>query len=123
MTSVYVARTATPQRGDVVVLSSPVDGTVLLKRVVATAGERVDVRGGHVEVAGEPVPADPANLAFGGGPDFGPTRVPDGKLLVMGDNRGNSNDGRAFGWVDRDAVLGCAVAVIARHGRLVWIGL
>ncbi|MGH7294153.1 MAG: signal peptidase I, partial [Polyangiaceae bacterium] len=57
---------------------------------------------------------------YGGGPDFGPTRVPAGEYLVLGDNRGNSRDGRFFGWVDRGAILGRAVAVCLRDGKPVW---
>jgi signal peptidase I len=60
---------------------------------------------------------------YGGGPDFGPTPVPEDKYLVLGDNRGNSADGRFFGWVDRDAILGRAVAICLHDGRPTWKGL
>jgi signal peptidase I len=135
----YLARTAAPARGDVVVLASPADGEVLLKRVVAGPGDVVEVRGGEVTIDGvraivhqkqdgalvEEIDgrAHAVSREFGGGPDFGPTRVPAGQFLVLGDNRGNSNDGRFFGWVDRDAILGRAVAVCVRDGKLVWRSL
>lgn len=123
LTDVFLASYEAPKRGDVIVLSSPLDGTVLLKRVVATEGEVVSVIGGHVAIDGVMLQDDPANLDFGGGPDFGPTRVPEHKMLLLGDNRGNSHDGRAFGFVDRSAVLGRAVAVVQRDGKLTWSGL
>jgi signal peptidase I len=50
-------------------------------------------------------------------------QVPSRRYLVVGDNRGNSLDGRSFGWVERDAILGRGVAVFARHGKPTWQGL
>src|ERR1700677_3927901 len=44
----YVLEGAGPARGDVVVLSSPSDGEVLLKRVVAVPGDVVEVTAGRV---------------------------------------------------------------------------
>lgn len=134
----YVVRGAQPARGDVVVLASPTDGEVLLKRVVAVPGDVVEVDSGHVRINGVPAPvterdgglveelggrAHPLGAEYGGGPDFGPTRVPGDRFLVLGDNRGNSRDGRFFGWVDRDAILGRALAVCLRDGMPVWRSL
>ncbi len=127
-----------PSHGDVVVLNSPDDGIVLLKRVVAVPGDRVEVRGGHLALNGvAEVIADqhghlierldhhdhPVLLDPDGGPDFGPRIVPPDRYLVMGDNRGNSRDGRFFGWVDRNEILGRAVGVYWRDGRPSWIRL
>ena len=106
--------------------------------MVAVPGDVVEVRGGRVALQGRfaPVQVQDGGLVedldghaheigdeFGGGPDFGPTRVPDGSFLVLGDNRGNSKDGRFFGWVEGDAILGRAVAVCARGGKLTWLAL
>ena len=128
MTDTYLVRFATPARGDVVVIEPPdgsdhatdadVIGSVLLKRVVAVEGDLVEVRDGHVRIDGREVPEARITLDAGGGPDLGPVVVPHGKVLVLGDNRGNSRDGRFFGWVDREHVLGRAMSVIARDGRL-----
>jgi signal peptidase I len=135
VSNTYLTRSPGPARGDVVVLSSPDDGQVLLKRVVALPGDVVSVRDGHLSIDGAAVPvieqdgsvieelgahAHALDTDFGGGPDFGPVRVPDGRVLVLGDNRGNSRDGRYFGWVARNALLGRAVAVCVRDGRPVW---
>lgn len=64
------------------------------------------------------------NLRDGGGPDIAPVTVPAGMALVLGDHRGNSADGRYFGWVPLDALYGKAVAVYYRRGKgLGWTGL
>lgn len=134
----YVARFAGPTRGDVVVLTAPDTGIVLLKRVVAVPGDRVRVHGGQLEVNGERIPVEARDgvpyealgahphaldLDDGGGPDLGPLTLPRDRYLVLGDNRGNSRDGRYFGLVDGDAILGHVEGVLFRGGRPTWIGL
>ncbi len=131
-TSSYALPFTGPQRGDVVVLSSPEDERTLLKRVVALPGDRVEIRNGRIWLDGKPVTVEqrssdlyerlgteehPMRL---GGPDFGPITLRSDEYLVLGDNRGNSRDGRAFGLVDRDAILGRAIAVYLRDGGLTW---
>ncbi len=82
MTDTWLVRWSEPARGEVVVLESPDDGKVLLKRVVAVAGERVEVRGGRVHIGDRAIEEPWASLAMGGGPDFGPVDVPRGACLV-----------------------------------------
>ena len=113
-------------RGDVVIFDSPADGTRLIKRVVALGGDRVEVREGHVLING--VPADESarrlDLSSGGGPDLEATRVPEGRVLVLGDARGNSNDGRFFGFVRADDIYAKAVGVYYRSDEgFVWLPL
>jgi signal peptidase I len=134
----YALHFTPPARGDVVVLRSPDDGIVLLKRVVGVPGDRVAVVGGTLVIDGQSVPVvaragasieelgaidHAVRLTDGGGPDFGPVRIPSERYLVLGDNRGNSRDGRYFGLVARDAIMGRVEAVILRHGALTWVGL
>ena len=133
----YLARFAGPAAGDVVVLDAPDEDKVLLKRVVGVPGTRVEVRGGRIWIDDKPAPvahrgdelyeqlgrADHAlRLTRGGGPDWGPVAIPEGRYLVMGDNRGDSRDGRFFGLVTREAILGRAVGVFWRSGPT-WDGL
>ena len=54
----YVAHFGGPARGDVVVLTAPDTGIVLLKRVVAVPGDRVRVHDGALEVNGRQVPIE-----------------------------------------------------------------
>ncbi len=131
MSQTWLLRWSAPHRGDVVVLDSPDEDQVLLKRVVALPGDTVEVRSGKLILNGARVLSSdhdetldgkqhPLSFASGGGPDFGPSVVPEGKVLVMGDNRGNSRDGRYFGFIDESTVLGHAIAVYARGGSFVW---
>lgn len=131
----YVVEREGPSRGDVVVLTSPDDGQVLLKRVAAIPGDEVSVNAGRLAINGVEVPVEErAHMVmeqlgghrhelgtdYGGGPDLPATRVPSRRYLVLGDNRGNSRDGRYFGWVERSAILGRASAVCVREGWPVW---
>ncbi|AKC86586.1 signal peptidase I [Pseudoxanthomonas suwonensis] len=119
-----------PQRGDVVVFASPRDGTRLIKRVVAVAGDRVELYDGRLSINGLPLAdADGGeaerfgarvarlDLADGGGPDIPGVVVPPGHVLVLGDHRGDSVDGRWFGFVEADALYARAVAVYWRRGE------
>jgi len=133
-TLIKVTPGPSPARGDVVIFDSPADGTRLIKRVVAVAGDLVEVKGGHVFINGGSLARrdDPEsetfdqrraalNLRFGGGPDLAPTTVPSGQVLVLGDARGNSFDGRFFGFVREDHIYARALGVYYRSDEgLVW---
>ncbi len=101
-----------PQRGEVIVFGSPeavgdYAPAELIKRVVGVAGDTVEGRGGHLYVNGarqvEPHLAEPLSTS-----DFPPVEVPVEHVFVMGDNRHNSQDSRAFGPVPLDDVRGRA---------------
>jgi signal peptidase I len=110
-----------PNRGDVVVLDSPVDDVTLLKRIVAVPGDLVAVTEGKITIDGvEAKPEHQIRITDGGGKDLPPTRVPDGQYLMVGDNRGESFDGRYFGFVERDRVRGRAFAVYWSDGGFAW---
>lgn len=123
-----------PARGDVVIFDSPEDGTRLIKRVVAIEGDEVQVVDGELWINGESArqpgqrPVESVgghlidlNLSYGGGIDLPPTEVAAGQVLVVGDSRGNSRDGRFFGPIEADSIYGKAKSVIYRRGDgLVW---
>lgn len=54
-----LARTGEPRRGDIVVLTSPHDGTRLVKRVVGLPGDTVAMRAGDLLLDGRPLPCEP----------------------------------------------------------------
>ncbi|MCS7039304.1 MAG: signal peptidase I, partial [Caldilineales bacterium] len=96
-----------PRRGDIVVIRVPGYGReMLIKRVIGLPGETIEVRGGQVLINGVPL-AEPYLRTVTRG-DYPPTRIPDDAIFVMGDNRNNSNDSRAFGPIPLDAVVGKA---------------
>lgn len=101
--------------GDIVVLrKNTFMEEPIVKRVIATAGQSVDIDfdSGTVYVDGEALQEDYINeLTFlAEGTSF-PLTVPDGSIFVMGDNRNYSTDSRdiKLGTVDIRYVIGKAV--------------
>ena len=95
-----------PRRGDVVTFDLPGEEGALIKRVVALAGETLEVRGGQVFIDGQLLEESWTTRL--GGPDYPPTVVPPLHVFVLGDNRPNSRDSRYFGPVPVDHILGRA---------------
>ena len=92
-------------RGDVVVLSSPVEpGVDYIKRVIGLPGDEILIAEGNVWVNGEQLDEDYAVPQDAG--LFQWTRVLDGHLYVMGDNRPHSSDSREFGQVAEELLQG-----------------
>ncbi len=122
-----------PGVGEIVVFDSPETGKRLIKRVVAVGSDTIEVRDGHLFLNGEnmALPQDPSietlgthrallNLSRPGG-NYPVQQIPSGYVLVMGDFRGNSHDGRIFGFIPETAIYGRAVAVFLRRNEgLVW---
>ena len=98
-----------PRRGDVVVVDRPGNQKTLVKRVIAVAGETIEVRGGHAWVNGQPV--DEPWIEQFGGPGYRPEVVPEDHVFILGDNRAVSHDSRAIGPVPVDSVRGHVVLV------------
>ena len=119
--------------GEVVIFDSPRDGKRLIKRIVAVGGDVVVIRDGHLSINGKSTALVndgdveqigdrivSLNLDSGGGPSYEHV-IPPGKLLAVGDHRGNSLDGRIFGLIDQDIVYGRAIAVYYRSADgFVW---
>ncbi len=93
-----------PVRNDIVVIDLPSMDDMLVKRIVALPGETVEVRDGLVLVNGEPL-ADPFPHDLGH-TTMAPVMLGPLQFFVMGDNRDNSNDSRAFGPVLRKYIIG-----------------
>ena len=109
----------TPQQGDIVVLNKTtathLGGRAIVKRVIATGGQTVDIdyNTSTVYVDGKPLDEpylwEPMMDIYG---SRGSTHieVPEGSIFVMGDNRNGSDDSRdnLIGTIDEDYVLGKA---------------
>jgi len=121
-------------RGDVVVFERPPneppsDIKDLIKRVVGLGGERVSVLDGKVLIDGreldEPYTHGLETFDNGcGSPEMAALYtaegllIPDGHVFVLGDNRINSGDGRCFGPIDEDLIIGRAFFKIWPPGRI-----
>lgn len=106
----FVYRFRLPAAGEIVVLQDPGTPTCeLIKRVVAVAGETVEVKQGVVYVNGQALHEPFKNVDFALGPDAGPQVVPPNNIFVMGDNRARSLDSTAIGMIPREKVDGKAV--------------
>lgn len=92
--------------GDLVTFLDPVDHAATLKRVVAVAGQTVEIRDAVLYVDGLPVREPYVDLATIDGLYFGPSAVGPDAFFVLGDAREVSVDSRAYGPIDRSAVRG-----------------
>ncbi|NPD31255.1 signal peptidase I [Eggerthellaceae bacterium zg-1084] len=114
-----------PAPGDIVTFHDPMlsdSSRTLIKRVIATEGQVVDVRDGAVYVDGvrldEPYTEGRPSEQLSGSAVTFPYTVPAGSLWVMGDNRTNSQDSRYFGAVSRASVTGRAAFVFWPVGSM-----
>ena len=108
-----------PEKGDIVVLRK--DGFYsdqpIVKRVIATAGQTVDIdfNLGQVYVDGELLDEDYINdYTYREEGTVFPLTVPEGEVFLMGDNRNHSNDSRdsSLGTVDTRLLIGKAVFLV-----------
>lgn len=115
----------TPKNGDVIITSVPehYGDNPLVKRIIAVGGQTVDIDFDTwlVTVDGKPIavdengnPARESYIKYIPGQSMirenfamkYPLEVPEGYVFIMGDNRNNSSDSRAFGVVDSRNIIG-----------------
>jgi signal peptidase I len=137
LTNIYLSRWASPKKGDVVFFESPIPGFQLdtwIKRVVAVGGDTVEFKEKSLYVNGKEVYCD-QTLGLGeyfcleslGGVQYTSkwgipvsqamdtvslVTVPKDNVLLIGDNRSNSNDGRIWGFKHVDMVYGKHVGTL-----------
>jgi signal peptidase I len=110
-----------PKPGDIVIFKYPRNPDVnYIKRCVAVEGQTVEIKDKVLYVDGKRIDdpplakyTDPKSRSSGRDPrdNFGPYKVPQGHLFMMGDNRDNSADSRYWGPLPRELVLGKAMIV------------
>lgn len=100
------------RRGDVVVVRNPLAAQELLvKRVVGLPGETVSGAGAVIRLDGAALDEPYVKAGTGVG-TLVDVRVPPGHVFVLGDNRTESIDSRAFGPVSRDLIVGRVVGTV-----------
>jgi signal peptidase I len=102
-----VLRDRDPRPGEIVVfLFPPSPGEQYVKRVVAVGGSTVEMRNGDLFVDDKRVPEPYLGSRPVRDTELPPFEVPAGTFFVLGDNRDDSMDSRAFGPVPRDHIVG-----------------
>jgi signal peptidase I len=94
------------RRGQLVLVRRPgAQDMELVKRIVGLPGEHVRLTGTGLEVDGHPIP-EPYLPSAARGPVPFEVRLGPGEYLVLGDRRGASTDGRSFGPIGRQDIIG-----------------
>ncbi len=107
----------TPHAGDIVVIQVDdktaeksgylAEKEAIIKRVIATGGQTVEIRGGTVYVDGAPLSEEyVTELSDSRHSSMAPVTVSEGCIFVLGDNRTSSHDSTYFGEVDQRTVIG-----------------
>jgi len=106
-----------PKRGDIIVFISPeTPKKDFVKRLMATAGERVEIRDGKIFINGNQAdePSIRANYYYNAG-DYGKEgramEVPKDSYFALGDNSSSSRDSRYWGFVPKKNVLGKVIFI------------
>lgn len=109
-----------PQRWDIVVFKTVEEDALhktLVKRIVGLPGEHLHIKDGNIYVNGEKLefpdslPPDiyytsPLNAPYGVQESEHFSNIPEGHYLVLGDNSAHSRDGRYFGWLPNQNIVG-----------------
>ena len=106
-----------PGRGDVVVFIYPENPKKdFIKRLVAVAGETVEIKNGTIFIDGQPLldTVFSQRYYYNRG-EFGQEGqkiiVPKNSIFVLGDNSASSQDSRFWGFVPRKNILGKAILI------------
>lgn len=114
-----------PKQGDIIVLahksSFPISSVPYIKRIIALAGQTVDIKNDKVYINGVELQENFKNSIIigktevGGGDVKFPVKVPPNCVFVLGDNRENSQDSRystevnGVGMLDVRNIIGKAI--------------
>jgi signal peptidase I len=98
-----------PHRRDVIAFHVPGSSELVIKRVVAVAGDSVGIADGVLTVNDKPLRESFVDYNLMDATYFGPVHIPPGTVFVMGDNRSDSVDSRTFGPVPVNDIVGRVV--------------
>lgn len=129
-THISLYKIADPVRGDIVVFDSKAADKRLVKRVIGLPGDTIAMENNRLSINGHPLDYQPllagdqleflpgkthslrVNPTSSSYANFGPVTVPAGHYLMLGDNRDNSADSRAIGFVPRNELVGRSRGVV-----------
>lgn len=94
-----------PERGDILVYSSPIDGRDAIKRCVAVAGDLIEQRGGELYING----SYPVGRYEEGRARISSLSLPAGTFFCIGDNHSRSVDSTTYGVVSMERLIGKVV--------------
>lgn len=99
-----------PKRGDVIVFQNPInpEDVPYIKRIIGLPGDTVLIDQGKVMINGQLLSEPYLSVTTQRGGEF---TIPEGEYFVMGDNRNNSSDSRAWGNVPAEHIIGRAEAI------------
>lgn len=101
-------RSDVPEFGDIIVFSSPISDQDLIKRVIGSPGDHIQIAEGQVYINGLAL-VEPYIAAA---PVYnGEWNVPEDQLFVLGDNRNDSSDSHAWGLLPIENVIGKAILI------------
>ncbi len=107
-----------PKRGDIIVFEYPnpdprAPKENYVKRCIGTPGDIVELKNNALYVNGERVVEEYIKLKppTPRWSSFGPVKVPEGQLLMLGDNRNWSADSREWGFLDKSLMQGKAIVI------------
>lgn len=110
----WAFRNREPQRRDIVVIRDPGDNGLSVKRIIAVGGESVHFKDGKVYVNDrplmEPYLQEETRTFTNGKATEQLIMCGKGQFFVLGDNREQSIDSRAYGPVPRENILGLLMA-------------
>lgn len=125
----FTYRLNEPERFDIVVFHA-IDQKDFIKRVIGLPGEHVKMEDGILYIDGQEVSEpffDSSEVQF----DYPYTRdfsleeipggydiIPEGFVLVLGDNRNNSTDSRTIGLISMDDIVGKASLIFWPYDRI-----
>ena len=107
-----------PERGDIIVFEYPnpdprAPRENYVKRCIGTPGDIVELKNNMLYVNGERIVEEYIKLKppTPRWSSFGPVKVPEGQLLMIGDNRNWSADSREWGFLDKSLMQGKAIII------------
>ena len=119
----FIYRFQPPHQGDIIVFRFPEDPRrPFIKRLIASGGDKVEIKDGHAYVNGTPFQNPQESVHYSNQGPFGEDgreiAVPPDMYFVLGDNSASSHDSRFWGFVPKRLLIGRAMCIFWPPGRM-----